>query len=267
MDAGVWRCVMKNFLHHFHPLLLLHWHNNCCFSQLSSFKEKEEGRSFNVYTSTGRQEGKGQRGWPPRRCWQQETNKHKEKRRRGKRFGGMHEGKRVCVCMCVGERENNGGGNQDSFKAPPFYSLARPRCLALSLSHIHTHAARQGHTHTNTHTHVFMLHCQSLQRSLFSLALFLAEMQTLARSLAAALVWPARSLSREGKWGNQLDSPPPPSPPASSLPPSVLSDVGDFIRQGPDFSSFRSSGVLLRSVFRCSTRSAATDAGGGFMKV
>lgn len=103
---------------------------------------------------------------------------------------GLEECTRVSeyVSACMPERERIMEEGIKTVSRLPLSIRSLALVVSLSLYRTYTHAARQGHTHTNTHTHVFMLHCQSLQRSLFSLALFLAEMQTLARSPTAALV-------------------------------------------------------------------------------
>lgn len=98
---------------------------------------------------------------------------------------GTREDEPACVCM--GERENNRreGGREDGFKVPLLFAGSPvPLCLAL------THSQTRSHTHIRAHTRahapVFMLRCQTLQRSFLARAF--AVMQTLARSPAAAPV-------------------------------------------------------------------------------
>lgn len=101
---------------------------------------------------------------------------------------GLEECTRVSeyVSACVWERERIMEEGIKTVSRLPLSIRSLALVVLLSLYRTYTHTLPDKVTHT--HTHVFMLHCQSLQRSLFSLALFLAEMQTLARSLAAALV-------------------------------------------------------------------------------
>lgn len=97
---------------------------------------------------------------------------------------GLEECTRVSlyVSACVWERERIMEEGIKTVSRLPLSIRSLSLSRSLSIAHTHTHTLPDKVTHTQTHTHVFMLHCQSLQRSLFSLALFLAEMQTLARS-------------------------------------------------------------------------------------
>lgn len=102
---------------------------------------------------------------------------------------GTREDEPACVCM--GERERITGGREGGrFQgSPSIRRLARsplPRSHTQSDKVTHTHTPTRVRAHTRAHAPVFMLRCQTLQRSFLAHAF--AVMQTLARSPAAAPV-------------------------------------------------------------------------------